>query len=50
MSIKLPVIYPICGTEITSDDVISDQKQEGVVHKIQCSKCNYSKVFSIDTE
>lgn len=50
MSIELPFICPICETEITNDDVISNQNQEGVIHKIQCSKCNYSKIFSIDTE
>lgn len=48
--IELPFICPICGTEITNDDVISNQKQEAVIHKIQCSKCNFSKIFSIDTE
>lgn len=50
MSIALPFNCPWCGTEITSDDVISDQTKEGVVHKVQCSKCAYSKVVSIDTE
>jgi transcription elongation factor Elf1 len=50
MFIELPFICPLCETEITSDDVISDQNQIGVVHKIQCAKCQYSKVFFIDTE
>ena len=50
MSIELPFICPLCGTKITSDDVISDQKKKGIVHKVQCSNCNYSKVFDIDTE
>lgn len=50
MSIELPFNCPICGTEITCNDVISDQKKEGIVHKVQCSKCNFSKVFDIDTE
>ena len=50
MSIELPFSCPICGADITSDDVVSDQKEEGIVHKVHCPKCNYSKIFSIDTE
>lgn len=50
MSIELPIDCPFCEAKSTADNVISEQKKKGVVHKIQCPKCNFSKVFSIDTE